>query len=72
MVAQTQRFQPYGLMKSACFLKSGNRLSCSTCHNPHRDVETAPEAITRSTAFSTDGSIRWATTLWQSRQSMRR
>jgi Cytochrome c554 and c-prime len=39
-VAQTQRFQPYGLMKSACFLKSGDRLSCTTCHNPHRNVET--------------------------------
>ncbi len=34
----TYRFQPYGLMKSRCFLESGNRLSCDTCHNPHIDV----------------------------------
>lgn len=37
-LAQTGRFQPYGLMKSACFLKSDNRLSCLTCHAPHRDA----------------------------------
>jgi hypothetical protein len=41
---QTQRFQPYGLMKSRCFLASDDQLSCVTCHNPHRNVEkrTAP------------------------------
>jgi hypothetical protein len=37
-LTQTQRFQPYGLMKSACFQKSGDRLSCLSCHNPHRDA----------------------------------
>jgi Cytochrome c554 and c-prime len=37
-LAQTQRFQPYGLMKSACFQKSGDRLSCLSCHNPHQDA----------------------------------
>ena len=36
----TQRFQAYGLMKSRCFLKSDDRLSCVTCHDPHRNVET--------------------------------
>jgi hypothetical protein len=40
---QTQRFQPFGLMKSACFLKSGDHLSCITCHDPHRDAETTAE-----------------------------
>jgi len=34
----TNRFQPYGLMKSRCFIESGNRLSCLTCHNPHTDA----------------------------------
>ena len=29
------RFQPYGLKKSACYLKSGGRLSCANCHDPH-------------------------------------
>jgi hypothetical protein len=29
------RHQPVGLMQSACFLKSGGALSCSTCHDPH-------------------------------------
>lgn len=39
-VAMTQRFEPYGLMKSRCFLESGDTLSCSTCHDPHTDVST--------------------------------
>jgi hypothetical protein len=38
-VDQTQRMQPYGLMKSACFQKSGDRLSCLTCHDPHRNSQ---------------------------------
>jgi hypothetical protein len=37
-MAQTQRFQPYGLMKSACFRRSEDRLSCLSCHNPHQDA----------------------------------
>jgi hypothetical protein len=39
----TNRFQPYGLMKSRCFLESGNRLSCLTCHSPHTDAATNPK-----------------------------
>jgi len=31
------RFQPLGLMASACFRKSGT-MSCITCHNPHEDA----------------------------------
>jgi hypothetical protein len=34
----THRFQPYGLMKSRCFLESGRALSCLTCHDPHTDA----------------------------------
>ena len=29
------RFQPVGLSQSACFIKSGGKMSCSTCHDPH-------------------------------------
>ncbi len=36
----TNRFQPYGLMLSRCFLESHDTLSCLTCHNPHRDAST--------------------------------
>lgn len=34
----TNRFQPYGLSLSKCFLKSNNKLTCTTCHNPHEDA----------------------------------
>lgn len=47
-LAQTARFQPYGLMKSACFQKSGNRLSCLSCHAPHRDAERDPRLYERA------------------------
>lgn len=33
------RFQPVGLMQSACFVQSGGMLSCSTCHDPHRTAK---------------------------------
>jgi Tfp pilus assembly protein PilF len=32
----------YRLRKSACFLKSGGKMSCTTCHDPHR-VQAARE-----------------------------
>jgi tetratricopeptide (TPR) repeat protein len=35
----------YRLMKSACFLKTNQALSCTTCHNPH--VQDTGEAATR-------------------------
>jgi hypothetical protein len=38
----TQRFQPYGLMKSRCFKESHDTLSCLTCHNPHADASADP------------------------------
>ena len=34
----TQRFEPYGLMKSKCFLESGGEISCVTCHDPHQNA----------------------------------
>ncbi|HEY3963607.1 MAG TPA: multiheme c-type cytochrome [Planctomycetaceae bacterium] len=29
------RFQPVGLLQSACYRKSSGRMSCTTCHDPH-------------------------------------
>jgi len=43
-VIMTQRFQPYGLMQSPCFQKSGDTLSCITCHNPHHSGAASPSA----------------------------
>lgn len=36
------RFQPWGLERSRCFRASAGRLSCSTCHDPHRNVSKDP------------------------------
>lgn len=36
------RFQPVGLMQSACFRRSMGELRCSTCHNPHQTVVREP------------------------------
>jgi hypothetical protein len=33
------RFQPVGLMQSKCYNRSGGRLSCTTCHDPHARPE---------------------------------
>jgi tetratricopeptide (TPR) repeat protein len=35
------RFQGVTLTWSRCYLESGERLDCVTCHNPHRDAETS-------------------------------
>ena len=36
----TNRFQPYGLSLSKCFINSNDTLTCITCHNPHADATT--------------------------------
>jgi tetratricopeptide (TPR) repeat protein len=36
------RFQSATLVRSRCYTESAGKLSCLTCHNPHRDAETSP------------------------------
>jgi hypothetical protein len=38
------RFQPYRLGIGKCYDAADNRISCTTCHNPHRAVETSAAA----------------------------
>jgi hypothetical protein len=38
------RFQPYRLATSHCYDAADSRIKCTACHNPHRNVETAPAA----------------------------
>ncbi len=32
------RFQPYGIKRSRCYLESPDKMTCSTCHDPHDTV----------------------------------
>jgi len=36
------RFQPYRLANSKCYDMSDRRISCTACHDPHRDLEHDP------------------------------
>jgi tetratricopeptide (TPR) repeat protein len=36
------RFQGATLTWSRCYTESGDRLDCTTCHDPHRDASTSP------------------------------
>ncbi len=38
---ESVRFQGTTFTWSRCFLESGNKLDCVTCHDPHKNVETA-------------------------------
>ena len=38
------RFQPYRLANSKCYDASDRRISCTACHDPHREVEHGAEA----------------------------
>lgn len=44
------RYQPYGLLKSACYLKSGKGLTCSNCHDPHDHAAKSREKSLRACA----------------------
>ncbi len=34
----TGRFQPYAIAISKCFKQGGEKMTCSTCHNPHSSI----------------------------------
>jgi Flp pilus assembly protein TadD len=38
----TMASHPDRLMQSSCFKKSGEQLSCISCHNPHKSIEITP------------------------------
>ena len=38
---QLARFQGTAMALSACYTRSGGRLTCTTCHNPHGEVSTS-------------------------------
>jgi hypothetical protein len=41
---QNIRFQPYRLAGSKCYSATDSRIKCTTCHDPHRPLETKLEA----------------------------
>jgi hypothetical protein len=62
----TARYQPYGLMRSRCFLESKKTLSCLTCHDPHTDASTNVETYTAAclTCHSAPTSVDRPSPLW--------
>ena len=45
---ETIRFQPYGLVNSACYNPDDPRISCTACHDPHEDARTDPASYDSS------------------------
>lgn len=40
----TMASHPDRMMQSACFTQSAGKMSCITCHNPHKSIEVTPAA----------------------------
>ena len=56
------RFQPYRLTNSKCYDASDRRISCTACHDPHREVEHQAEAYDAKCLACHGGAKRAATT----------
>ncbi len=54
----TNRFQPYALTLSKCFVKSKGKLTCITCHDPHADASTDTLAYEKTCRTCHDGSVK--------------
>jgi hypothetical protein len=50
--SQLPRLQGLAMAQSACFKKSGGRLGCVTCHNPHQNADSTPRANYNATCRS--------------------
>jgi len=57
---QNIRFQPYRLAGSKCYSATDSRIKCTTCHDPHRPLETALDAYDTKCAacHSASGGVR--------------
>ncbi len=49
------RFQSVGLVQSRCYLESGQKLSCVTCHDPHAPAGSQSTAIFESKCLQCHG-----------------
>lgn len=52
------RFAPFGLLASECFKKSGDRLTCGSCHDPHTNVVKQTSHYNKVCASCHTGAVR--------------
>jgi hypothetical protein len=50
---QNIRFQPYRLATSKCYDAADKRISCTACHDPHRDVAATASAYDENASPAT-------------------
>ncbi|MGC4046932.1 MAG: multiheme c-type cytochrome [Armatimonas sp.] len=55
-VDSTNRFQPYAMTLSKCFIKSQGKLTCVTCHDPHENASKDIPRYERTCIACHDGS----------------
>jgi hypothetical protein len=57
---QNIRFQPYRLAGSKCYDAADSRIACTTCHDPHRPLETSAAVYDSKCTACHSASIRQA------------